>query len=139
MGALYVARSVGVGNAAWTIAAASIQACIYGQGLAATDKWDGYIEAEDNIVEVGFGTAGQSVDAITGEVTTNLQTPIVLEFSEQIHEVEFATTPDVVMPFGADVYINKYPLRELTWGEVKDMTWEEDGIYDETTLKHYGW
>ena len=122
-----------------TIPAASIQACIYGQGLAASDKWDGYIEAEDNIVEVGFGTAGQRVDAITGEVTTNLQTPIVLEFSERITEVEFATTPDIVMPFGADVYINKYPLRELTWGEVKDMTWEEDGIYDETTLKHYGW
>lgn len=122
-----------------TIPAASIQACIYGQGLAASDKWDGYIEAEDNIVEVGFGTAGQSVDAIGGEVTTNLQTPIVLEFSERITEVEFATTPDVVMPFGAEVYINKYPLRELTWGEVKDMTWEEDGIYDATTLKHYGW
>lgn len=122
-----------------TIPAASIQACIYGQGLAATDKWDGYIEAEDNIVEVGFGTAGQRVDAITGEVTTNLQTPIVLEFSERITEVEFATTPDIVMPFGADVYINKYPLREKTWGEVNDMTWEEDGIYDETTLKHYGW
>lgn len=122
-----------------TIPAASIQACIYGQGLAASDKWDGYIEAEDNIVEVGFGTAGQSVDAITGEVTTNLQTPIVLEFSERITEVEFTTTPDVVMPFGADVYINKYPLRELTWGEVKEMTWEEEGIYDATTLKHYGW
>ena len=122
-----------------TIPAASIQACIYGQGLAATDKWDGYIEAEDNIVEVGFGTAGQRVDAITGEVTTNLQTPLVLEFSERITEVEFATTPDIVMPFGADVYINKYPLREKTWGEVKDMTWEEDGIYDATTLKHYGW
>lgn len=122
-----------------TIPAASIQACIYGQGLAASDKWDGYIEAEDNIVEVGFGTAGQSVDEITGEVTTNLQTPIVLEFSERITEVEFATTPDVVTPFGANVYINKYPLGELTWGQVSEMIWTENGIYDPVTEKYYDW
>jgi len=122
-----------------TIPAASIQACIYGQGLAASDKWDGYIEAEDNIVEVGFGTAGQSVDEITGEVTTNLIEPLVLEFSEQIHEVEFATTPDVVMPFGAEVYINKYPLGELTWGQVSEMIWTENGIYDPVTEKYYDW
>lgn len=122
-----------------TIPAASIQACIYGQGLAASDKWDGYIETEDNIVEVGFGTAGQGVDAIGGEVTTNLQTPIVLEFSERITEVEFATTPDVVMPFGANVYINKYPLGEKTWGQVSEMIWTENGIYDPVTEKYYDW
>ena len=33
--------------------------------------------------------------------------------------------PDVIKNYEGSTYINKEPLKDLTWGEVKEYTWDE--------------
>ena len=112
--------SIGQGN---------IQAAISGQGLAATDKWDGYIEAEDNIVYADFGTSGMTAETITEDAEVALADVIRIDIDESIDDTELDTTPEP-MAVGGTVYINKKPLVLLTWGEVQDMEWSAEGITD---------
>lgn len=126
-------------NCKITIGAFRNEAYMEGMGLAGETVWDGIIEAEENITFVDFRTTPITVGDITDQVQINAIEPISLEFTDYADGVELKTVPNVLLPTGGELYINKYPLRTKTWGEVKEMTWEEDGIYDATTLKHYGW
>lgn len=103
---------------------ASIQAAVSGQGLAASDKWDGWIIAEDNIIYAPFGNEPTGTDAIGEDVDVALKDVIVLEFTEGLSpkRLEAEPTPTSVQ---SALYINKYPLKDLTWGEVNEYTWAE--------------
>lgn len=112
-----------------TIPAENIKACIYGQGLVATDKWDGYIEAEDNIIYVDFGTSVSGATEIGEEAEVALADVIRIDIDESIEEAALDTTPKPMAVDGV-VYVNKKPIVLLTWGAVKDMEWGADGITD---------
>lgn len=51
-----------------------IQACISGQGLMAVDKWDGYIEIEEEIAPIQLVTPSVYSN-ITGDVSTDIEIP----------------------------------------------------------------
>ncbi|MBR3330653.1 MAG: hypothetical protein IKG25_05475 [Mogibacterium sp.] len=107
----------------------NLNAVISGQGLVATDKWDGYIDAEDNIIYVDFGTSGMMAEPITEEAEVALADVIRIDIDESIEEAALDTTPKPMAVDGV-VYINKKPIVLLTWGAVKDMEWSADGITD---------
>lgn len=106
-----------------------IRACIWGQGLVATDKWDGYIEAEQNIIYADFGTSGMTAETITEDAEVALADVIRIDIDESVDEAALDTTPKPMAVDGV-VYINKKPIVLLTWGAVKDMEWGADGITD---------
>lgn len=113
------------------IGRADINAYIAGQGLVATSTWDGWIECEDNITEIEV-IALTEVDAYTDELTLNLVAPIVIEITDSIVPVEVDGTP-IIAEYQDAAYVNKEPLRFLTWQAVKDYgTWQN--IFDD-----YAW
>lgn len=115
-----------------TIEAGNIQACVWGQGLAASDKWDGYIECEDNITEIDFSTSVSAVDTVYEDADVELVPVITITANDTVEEVELATTPGAVDEILEELYINKDSVKKLTWGEVATRTWE--------VLKdNYGW
>ena len=108
------------------IKALDIQACLWGQGLAATNSWTGLIEVEDNIsAPIEIATTPSSIDYINGEVEVTLIEKIVIECEDNVTPIALDTMPDVIKNYDGSVYINKEPLKDLTWGEVKDYTWDE--------------
>ena len=115
-----------------TIERADIQAAISGQGLAASDKWDGWIDVEDAILVASFRVCGQTVDAFAEDVDVDLVDVITLEIGDDIADVILDTTPKPTA-FDGSVYINKQPLHTLTWGDVLNLgTWQN--VKDD-----YGW
>lgn len=109
-------------NGILTIAPQYIHAAVSGQGLASSSDWDGYIEVEDE-----FGVIETSATAeiwgITGEITVTGEVPTEIDLEDTIGVIETAQT--AIHGFDVDVYVNKKPLRFLTWGEVKEFTWAE--------------
>lgn len=116
----------------------NLNAVISGQGLVATDKWDGYIETEQNIIYVDFGTSGMTAEPITEEAEVALADVIRIDIDESVDEVALDTTPKPMAVDGV-VYINKKPISQLTWGQVAEMIWTADGIYDPATDTYYSW
>lgn len=100
-----------------------IQACIYGQGLARADKWDGYISCEDEIAPITFSTAPEPI-AFAEELSYSTTSPHEIECADSVNVIPFSTAP-VPVPFEEALYVNKGRLKDLTWGEVEDMTWGE--------------
>ena len=108
------------------IKALDIQACLWGQGLAATSTWQGLIELEDNIsAPIEIATTPSAIDYIGGEVEVTLIEKIVIECEDTVTPVEIDTVPVPEINFDGILYINKEPLRDLTWGDVKEYTWDE--------------
>lgn len=123
------------------IAAQDIYACVSGQGLVASDTWDGYIDVEEQIGEIlPFATEPPAVAAFTDTPAIALQNIIEINATEQMAPIGLANEPQVV-GFDDGAYINKYPLHALTWGTVQGYEWTEEGIYnmDETNPKYYAW
>lgn len=111
-------------NGEITIPARGVRAAVSGQGLAATSSWDGWIEVEDNITEVSFGTSPTTVDAFGAVASVTTPEVIVISLEDAITEINIGTSP-VPEPFTESLYINKQPLKELTWGDVLSIgTWQ---------------
>lgn len=105
-----------------------IQACVYGQGLAKADKWDGYILCEDEITPVSFGTTPATVVGFSEQLTAETDIPLGDEYEESIYPVSFGTTPETVIGFEEELYVNKHRLRDYTWGQVRNQVfpaWDE--------------
>lgn len=109
-------------NGILTIVPQYIHAAVSGQGLASSSDWDGYIEVEDEfgVIET---SATAEVWGITGEITVTGEVPTEIDLEDTIGVIETAQT--AVHGFDVDVYVNKKPLRFLTWGEAKEYTWAE--------------
>ena len=110
----------------------NIQACVWGQGLAASDKWDGHIDCADYIDEVDLGTTPSAVDEILEDLDVDLIPVIRINASDTVEDIDFETTPNEVDEILEELYINKEKLRTLTWDEVRQKTWE-------TLREDYGW
>lgn len=112
-------------NCKVTIGAFRVEGYMEGMGLVGDAKWDGFVEVEDNIVEItNFATAPLSVIEIGDDVEVTAVDPIRLTFTDEAEICNFATTP-VPITIREVLYLNKYPLYDLTWAEVAQMTWNE--------------
>lgn len=120
-------------NGTATIDRANVQACVWGQGLAATDKWDGWIELEDQIAELDFSTAPGQIDDFIEDLQVTIPELVVIDLTEHIGEPILATTPPDVIKIDERLYINKEMLHRLNWSGVKSLgTWG-------TVKESYGW
>ena len=70
-----------------TIPIQGIQASVSGQGLMATDEWDGYIDLSDTIGEITLGGI-EVEDNIIDEMSLTQDTPYSLEFTEELGEID---------------------------------------------------
>ena len=117
------------------IDAQNIHAMIWGQGLVASDKWDGLIEREDNVELIdSFATSPTTIDYINGTATVNLISDLVLSFSDGVDDTELSTAPEAMLNFDGAPYINKKAVYDLYWSDVYDLSggWEE--LYED-----YNW
>ena len=69
------------------IPAQAIRAAIYGQGLAASDEWDGFLDFSENIGEITFTNI--SVDTISDNVIFDIQDPLWQSMTERVSEITF--------------------------------------------------
>ena len=70
-----------------TIQPQNVRATIYGQGLAASDEWDGFLDFSENVGEIAFTNI--SVDTISDNVIFDIQDPIWQSMTERVSEITF--------------------------------------------------
>ena len=80
-----------------TIPAGNVKATIYGQGLVATDEWDGYLDFEEAVTAIPF--TNMNVSAIGTTITTNLDTPIGDSFTEAFGSIAFTNVTTQITEF----------------------------------------
>lgn len=108
------------------ISRADLNAVISGQGLVASDTWDGYIDAEDTIGTIlPFVTEPLEVAEITDTPAVALNDVLLLEVSDSMDEGDLATEP-VAEEVKDAPYLNKGRMKDMTWGYIKEhYTWAE--------------
>lgn len=96
---------------------------IWGQGLVASDKWDGYIDAEDRISAIPIDDS-ISLAPFTDEAELELVEWINIEAEDSIGAIPVDDSIEVA-PFEDSVYIDKTSLyfEGFTWGDIKDDLW----------------
>ena len=104
---------------------ANIQACLWGQGLAASSNWDGWLEFEENVGEITFATTPEIVDAIGDELDVSIHTNPVIEIEDEVGEITFATTPTTVDTIHEQLYMNKQRMGAVLWADLLEYTWED--------------
>ena len=96
---------------------------IWGQGLVASDKWDGYIDAEDTIDLIDI-TRRISLATITDSLEAETVEPHEAEPEDTIGLIDI-TRRISLASFDAVILIDKPSLyfEGKTWGQVKEETW----------------
>lgn len=115
-----------------------INASVSGQGLVATDAWDGIIEAEDKFSLIPFENE-PTVVSFSENVSLRLQNIIPFNVTDEIEDADLETGPKDVDGYTDAVYLNKGRLRDLTWGTVRGYEWTADGVQNPTTEDEYAW
>lgn len=67
------------------IPAQSIRAAIYGQGLAASVEWDGFLDFSETVSDIPF--SNMTIDTISENVIFDLQDPIWQSMTETVSEI----------------------------------------------------
>lgn len=98
---------------------------IWGQGLVASDKWDGYIDVEERIGSIDIDDS-ISLAAVGFMVTVNAGAPDGVNAADTLSpfdiddSIETETFSDNVLIDKSSLYFNS-----ITWGEVKESIWDE--------------
>ena len=102
---------------------------IWGQGLVATNKWDGYIDVEDTILGIQLDSIGISTFDEDEEVL--LITPIEIGVEDDVSEISLDSI--AVQPIDDIVIMNKTSIYYdgMKWQDVYLHTW--GAIFDEHT------
>lgn len=104
---------------------------VWGQGLVATDKWDGYIDAEDVLRPISLDDS-ITVDPFLDEATVTMPELVLIDAEDDFEPIEIddSITLD---PFTDAVLIDKTSLfyEGITWGDIKETIWGQ--IRDEHT------
>jgi hypothetical protein len=79
------------------IPAENVKATLYGQGLIATDEWDGYLDFEENASGLMFTSV--SLSPVTESITTTLDTPLGDMFAETFNTIAFTNLTTQVTEF----------------------------------------
>lgn len=106
-----------------TIPVENARGTIWGQGLVASDKWDGYIDAEDRISAIPIDDS-ISIVPFTDEAELELVEWIDIQAEDTIGAIPVDDSIEVA-PFEDSVYIDKTSLyfEGFTWGDIKDDLW----------------
>jgi hypothetical protein len=112
----------------------NVHAMIWGQGLVASDKWDGRINLEGNLPEFGISTTPNTIDYINGVANVNIIENINLSFDDDMDDVPLDTVPVPELNYNGAPYINKKAVYDLTWQDVYELVggWQE--LYED-----YNW
>lgn len=96
---------------------------IWGQGLVASEKWDGYIDAEDRINAIPIDDS-ISIAPFTDETEVELVEWINIEAEDSIGAIPVDDSIEVA-PFEDSVYIDKTSLyfEGFTWGDIQTDLW----------------
>ena len=102
---------------------------VWAQGLVATDKWDGYIDAEDSLQAIPLHRIG--VATFTDDSAGELITPYTPENEETLTPITLNSIR--VAAFDDAVILNKTSIYYdgLSWGDLMEDTWGE--VYDAHT------
>ena len=110
-----------------TIPVENARGTIWGQGLVASDKWDGYIDIEDTIGGIDI-TRRIAVATFTDDVEVEPIEPHEADAEDTISGIDI-TRRIAVAEIDDTVYMNKtsLELEEITWGDLEDaeLTWGE--------------
>lgn len=106
-----------------TIPVENARGTIWGQGLVASDKWDGYIDAEDRISAIPIDDS-ISLAPFTDEAELELVEWINIEAEDSIGAIPVDDSIEVA-PFEDSVYIDKTSLyfEGFTWGDIQTDLW----------------
>lgn len=96
---------------------------IWGQGLVASDKWDGYIDAEDRITAIPIDDS-ISLAPFTEEAELELVEWIDIQAEDTVSAIPVDDSIEVA-PFEDSVYIDKTSLyfEGFTWGDIQTDLW----------------
>ena len=109
-----------------------VRATLYGQGIATEGKWDGTINVAEELTAFTF-SSGLSVGNLVDTVSSKLQIPIPIGFSETLSNIGFDSTlsmsDNVVEKIRFKWNDNSYTwgmiVDEFTWDSAKAKTWQE--------------
>lgn len=105
-----------------TIPINGVEAVISGQGLVASDSWDGYIDLEDTVSEITLN--GISVeDNILDSVSTSTDVPY--RPSAEVIVGELSLGGMVIENFSDTLLVDKYMMRSKTYAELTAYTHAE--------------
>ena len=107
-----------------TIPIENARGTIWGQGLVAVDKWDGYIDLDDKFAPIPLRRIGLA--PFTDSMTIDAQPPIEIEFEEEFASIDISRRIGLA-PFTDYVYINKTSIyyERLGWDDLYEMDWGE--------------
>lgn len=89
----------------------NLRAMIYGQGLAATDEWNGVIAIDEDISRVALDNL--AIVAISDAMTFGADEPTAESFSQSIGVIQLNDIS--VIPFDATVAFNRDSADNYTW------------------------
>lgn len=113
-----------------TIPVENARGTIWGQGLVASTKWDGYIDVEDTVGAIQLDSIG--FVSFLEDLDVDTDTPLEGEAEDTFigisldDNISVATFEDYVLMNRASIFANN-----ITWGDLHEMIW--GGVYDEYT------
>lgn len=113
-----------------TIPVENARGTIWGQGLVASTKWDGYIDVEDTVGAVQLDSIG--FVSFLEDLDVDTDTPLEGEAEDTFigisldDNISVSTFEDYVLMNRASIFANN-----ITWGDLHEMIW--GGVYDEYT------
>ena len=93
----------------------NLRAMIYGQGLAATDEWNGVIAIDEEIERVALTNI--SIATLTDSMTADVQVPTGESISQSIGIISLGDIS--VIPFDGSVAFNRDSADNYTWDGFK--------------------
>lgn len=107
-----------------TIPVENARGTIWGQGLVASEKWDGYIDLEDTFSAIELDSISVSTFTDTFDVDTVI--PHSPEAEDEFSAISIEDNIDVA-EFVEVVYVNKTSLfiEGYTWADLLEMDWGE--------------
>lgn len=100
-----------------------LRAIIWGQGLAATDEWNGRIRVEDEFSRLQLG--GVTVESFSENVGLNTAVPIRAEVNESMSKVVPIQRVSIYNNVQEAIYFNRRFAENYTWEEFELNTWQE--------------
>ena len=101
----------------------NLRAMIYGQGLAATDEWNGVIVIDEEITRIALTNI--TIATLTDSMTFDAQVPTGDSFSQNIGLISLGDIS--VVPFDGSVAFNRDTADDYTWDGFKAETddWDD--------------
>ena len=93
----------------------NLRAMIYGQGLAATDEWNGVIVIDEEISRIALDNI--TIGSLTDSMTFDTEVPTGDSISQSIGVISLGNI--AVVPFSASIDFNRDSADEYTWNGFK--------------------